>query len=266
MAVKIGTKKSTVKKGMSTPKAKKKATTGAKSELDEAMLLLSVRTAEAQAEIKELARVVKETELAFKQERIESERKWKQERIESERKREQERKESERKWAQDRKESEENLKSLGDFVKNGLGGLRNSIGSIVEMVLLPGLAKKINELGHKFTSSSYRNEFYRKDGSRLAEIDLLLANGGNEVMVVEAKTFFEKDDVDALLRRVQKLRAEETLTRMEGKTLYAAAAGVNFTDDARQMIKEKGIYMVSVNEDNDKIIVSPLTVEEAGKW
>jgi hypothetical protein len=123
----------------------------------------------------------------------------------------------------------------------------------------------MNALGHIFTKSSYGNVFKRADGSALAEVDLYLENG-DEVMVVEAKTFFDEKSAEGLLTRVQKLRSSEKLTGVAGKTIYAAAAGVDFTPEARRVIEEKGIYLVEVNEENDKIKVKEMSIDKAGKW
>lgn len=163
------------------------------------------------------------------------------------------------------KKTEAAIQKLSDTVNGGIGGLRNSIGHITEMVLLPGLAAKMNAFGHIFTKASYRNEFKRADGSALTEVDLYLENG-NAVMVVEAKMYFDDDAVNGLLERVRRLRVNEHIAGVSGKTIYAAAAGVDFTDDARRKIKEKGIYLVQINEDNDRIDVERLAIDDAGKW
>jgi len=228
MSVKTIKKATVKKKGVSAPKPLKKASSRM-SKIDEAILVMTDRMArareETREEIKEMARVHRETDRAIK----------------------------------------ESLKKLHDNIWDGVGGLRNSICHIVEMVLLPGLPPKMNALGHVFTQTSYRHEFWRADGSALAEIDLYLENG-NEVMVVEVKTLFNEKGVDALLERVQKLRDNEKLAGVAGKTIYAAAAGVNFTKEARRMITEKGIYLVEVDQENKNVRVAPLSIDEAGKW
>ncbi len=159
----------------------------------------------------------------------------------------------------------DNVDKVSEAVDKGVGGLRISIGSITEMVLLPGLAAKMRVFGHIFTKSSHNNLFKRADGSRLAEVDLYLENCGS-VMVVEAKTLFDGNGVNGLLERVGKLRANEKLAGVENKTIYAAAAGVDFTAEARRMIKDNGIYLVQISEDNDRIDVESLPIDEAGKW
>jgi len=265
MALKTNTKKTTTVKKVSAPKTKKRTTSGATNRLS-----TTTRTSSARSEIEELARIVKEAELARAKDNKETNGKIDQLTKNVDRLT----KNVDRLTVNVDKMSDEvdkvtkrvdSVTARIDRVTGWVGGIRNTIGNIVEMVLLPGLADKINKYGHAFTRSSHRNEFFRKDKTRLAEVDLLLQNG-QEVMVVEAKTLFDANGVDWLLKRVQRLRSEETLTGVAGKTIYAAAAGVRFTEEAEQMIKEKGIYQVTVNEENDKIIVAPLDIEDAGTW
>jgi len=228
MAVKTNAKKSTGKKRASTAKAKSTAGSSVMSEIDKAILSMTAGIAAANAEIEKLASMQQKTELV-------------------------------------QQKTQKTVERLSRSIDNGLGRVRNSIGHIVEMVLLPGLSTKINALGHVFTKTSYGDVFKRADGSKLAEVDLFLENG-REVMVVEAKTFFEEKDVMALLVRVQKLRKDEDLTGVAGKTIYAAAAGVNFAPEAGRMIEEKGIYLVEVNEENDRIKVKEISIDDAGTW
>lgn len=159
------------------------------------------------------------------------------------------------------KETDRQIKTLFSRV----GGLRNSIGEVVEMVLLPGIKAKMNELQHKFYMSSPRKEFYRPDGSRLTEVDLFLENC-DEVMVVEAKTNFRTDDVDCLINRLKTLRDNQAITGVSGKTMYAAAAGMDIDTDARPKILENGIYLVKIDEDNDRIEVTKPTGGTARAW
>ncbi len=162
-------------------------------------------------------------------------------------------------------EVSDNVDKVSEAVDKGVGGLRVSIGSITEMVLLPGLANKMRTFGHIFTKAAPNSVFKRADGSKLTEVDLYLENCGS-VMVVEAKTRFDDKSVNGLLERVGRLRTNEKLAGVENKTIYAAAAGVDFTPEARRMIKDNGIYLVQISEDNDRIDVESLPIDKAGKW
>jgi hypothetical protein len=156
------------------------------------------------------------------------------------------------------------LAEVNEDLTRRIGGLRRSVGEVVELVLLPGLMRKMNGLNHKYTISSPRKEFHRLDGSLLTEVDLLLENC-DEVMAVEAKTLFTMGDAERHLERLKKLRDNEAITGMRGKTIYAGAAGMQFSEGVIQKIKENGIYLIKIDEDNDRITVTrPVGV--VGTW
>ena len=143
-----------------------------------------------------------------------------------------------------------------DRISKQYGGLNNSIGEIVEMIIIPGVKQKMNSFGHTFTIMSPRKEFYKKDGASLMEIDLLLENG-DEVMAVEVKTQLSLKWVDRHLKRLELLRKNESITGVTGKTIYAAIAGVNIDNDARELAVENGMYLIEIEEDAERIEVIP---------
>jgi hypothetical protein len=147
-----------------------------------------------------------------------------------------------------------------------IGGIGKSIGDVVELVVLPGLKKKMNKYGHNFTAISGNKFFYKKNGNVLTEVDLFLENG-DEVMIVEAKTGYNKGEISWLLNRAALLRKHEAITGIAGKTMYLAAAGMSFDADTRKTADEKGIYLIKLNDyyDNDKIEITP-PKGKVGKW
>jgi colicin import membrane protein len=156
------------------------------------------------------------------------------------------------------------LAEVNEDLTRRIGGLRRSVGEVVELVLLPGLMQKMNGLNHNYTISSPRKEFHRLDGSLLTEVDLLLENC-DEVMAVEAKTLFTMGDADRHLERLKKLRDNEAITGMRGKTIYAGAAGMRFAEGVLQKIAENGLYLIKIDENNDRITVTP-PAESVGQW
>jgi CRISPR/Cas system-associated exonuclease Cas4 (RecB family) len=172
------------------------------------------------------------------------------------------RKETERAFqrlAEERKETERQMQRL----EKNLGGLGNSIGEIVEMIVIPGVKEKMNGFGHTFTMASPGKEYYDVDGSRLTEVDLLLENC-DEVMVVEVKTQVSIKWVNQHLKRLEILRKKERITGMTGKTMYAAMAGIGFDKEARELAANNGMYLIDVHEDSERIDVTP--PNEARTW
>ena len=150
-----------------------------------------------------------------------------------------------------------------DRVTKNMGGLSNSVGEIVEMIVIPGVKEKMNAYNHNFTMASPGKEYSDVDGSTLTEVDLLLENC-DEVMVVEVKTQVSVKWVNRHLKRLELLREKERITGMAGKTIYAAVAGIGFDEEARALTVENGMYLIEIEEEKEKIkIIPPVKV---GTW
>ena len=174
--------------------------------------------------------------------------------------------ESQKKWEETRKELAETHKEterLMQRLEKNMGGLNNSIGEIVEMIVIPGVKEKMNAFRHTFTMASPRKEYSDIDGSTLTEVDLLLENC-DEVMVVEVKTQVSKKWVERHLKRLEILRKKERITGMTGKTMYAAVAGIGFDEEARELAVKSGMYLIDINEDTERIDIK--APDEAGTW
>jgi len=174
--------------------------------------------------------------------------------------------ESQKKWEETRKELAETHKEterLMQRLEKNMGGLNNSIGEIVEMIVIPGVKEKMNAFRHTFTMASPRKEYSDTDGSTLTEVDLLLENC-DEVMVVEVKTQVSKKWVERHLKRLEILRQKERITGMTGKTMYAAVAGIGFDEEARELAAKSGMYLIDINEDTERIDIK--APDEAGTW
>ena len=150
-----------------------------------------------------------------------------------------------------------------DRVNKNMGGLSNSVGEIVEMIVIPGVKEKMNAYNHNFTMASPGKEYSDVDGSTLTEVDLLLENC-DEVMVVEVKTQVSVKWVNRHLTRLKLLREKERITGMTGKTIYAAVAGIGFDEEARALTVENGMYLIEIEEEKERIkIIQPIKV---GTW
>jgi len=160
------------------------------------------------------------------------------------------------------KELKASLDDLSKTVNYWVGRFGNTTGYITEMILLPGIRKKMAGYGHKFDSVAARQEFFR-GGRALAEADLILENG-KEVMIVEVKTHLTKYDIDDQIERLNRLRKNEKQVRMAGKALISAVAGIRIDKDAKRMAKELGMYIITLVETDKNITVDP--PEKVGRW
>jgi len=199
----------------------------------------------------------------------ESQKKWektREELAESHKKLAESHAESRKDWEELRKEREraiqradkehEKTERMMQRLEKNIGGLGNSIGEVVEMIVIPGVKEKMNAFGHNFTMASPGKEYSDTDGSTLMEIDLLLENC-DEVMVVEVKTQVSKMWVERHLKRLEILRKKERITGMTGKTMYAAVAGIGFDEEARELAANNGMYLIDIHEDSERVDVTP---------
>jgi uncharacterized protein YigA (DUF484 family) len=162
------------------------------------------------------------------------------------------------------KVTEASLDSLSKTVNHWVGRFGNTTGYITEMIIVPGIRKKMNEHGHHFESLAARKEFYRKDGSIFTEVDLILEND-KEIMIVEIKTHLTKDEVEHHVKRLKRLRKGEKEAKIEDKSLIAAVAGLSVDKDAKEMAKELGMYVIQITE-SDKNIRVQAPAKGVGRW
>ena len=144
-------------------------------------------------------------------------------------------------------ESQKIIEKLSDNV----GNVGNRLGDIVELIVIPGVRKEINKLGHKF-KRSYPNKKINGRKEQIAEIDLLLTNG-TEAMVVEIKSSLSTNYVDAFLTKLKKLRKFEVEANLQGKKLYGAMVGVYVDERARKLALKNGLYVIEILEEEKKL-------------
>jgi len=173
--------------------------------------------------------------------------------------------ETERVLAESRAETEKIIKNLAGEIDKWVGRFGNNLGYLVEVILVPGIRQKMNDLGHDFSRLSARQVYYRQNGTPLVEVDLLLGNGV-EAMVVEVKTELSIKSVQNFVeKKLKKMRQYEEKTELKGKTLYSAVAGLHIESDARELALSLGMYVVEMYEDKKFISVVKPEVE-LGKW
>jgi uncharacterized protein YoxC len=169
-------------------------------------------------------------------------------------------KETSRELRQTTKELAESV----DKLNKNVGGINNSIGKVVELVLLPGLMENLNsQFGYQFDNIS-PNKIFTEGGKMYAEIDLFLENG-EAVMAVEAKTRVKESEMNTFLKSLNELRQHEVKAGVAGKTIYAAVAGISFDAHARKLAVANGMYLVELDRGNDRIKIVP-PAGAVGKW
>jgi hypothetical protein len=105
----------------------------------------------------------------------------------------------------------ETQKAVKETQKN-IGGLNNSLGSMVERLLIPGLPKKFKKFGYSFNRIA---SYYYADGV-YAQIDGMLENG-EQAIAVEVKTTLRQSDIDDHLLRIEPSGDDVKFTKPEGE-------------------------------------------------
>lgn len=166
-----------------------------------------------------------------RQERIEKQRAY-EERLEKERQeREKERKISQKEWEKRDKALEKKISKLS-----------NSLGEMVENMVEPNVLKMFQKHGIEVTESIPNVKVYNKDKQIEAEIDLLLTNSKYAV-AIEIKTTLKVPDVDAHLKRLDKIQKNPPRFVRDTK-LIGAVAGMNIASEADKYAMRKGLFVL----------------------
>jgi hypothetical protein len=144
------------------------------------------------------------------------------------------------------KETDRQMKETDRKIK-GLSELfTGQWGKLVEALVDSGLPKLFRGRGIAVREVSRRHEIY--DGSqKIAEIDVLLHNGGEDV-AVEVKTSLRVKDVKEHLERLEKVRASVPSYSEGGKKLYGAVAGLKYDSEVDLYAERQGLFVLKSSE------------------
>jgi predicted nuclease with TOPRIM domain len=119
----------------------------------------------------------------------------------------------------------------------------HKFGTFWELMVVPNIKEKFNELGFHFESVGRNLEFDKPNinGRTLAEVDIILENGDSAI-VVEVKDSFKKKYLAEHLVRMKKLK---TLPRFANKKLYGAIAAGFVKEESKQQAFEHGFYVLN---------------------
>jgi len=156
-----------------------------------------------------------------------------------------------RETQQAHKETEKAIRETQQAVKEtqkNIGGLGNTLGSIVEHILTPGLPKKFKKLGFSFN----RIATYKFAEGVYAQIDGMLENGDLAV-AVEVKTTLRQTDIDEHLSRMEKIR--KYADEHGDKRKFMGAIAATITDESsRNYALQKGLFVIEPSGEDVKVI------------
>ncbi|MDR2898122.1 MAG: hypothetical protein LBU99_04835 [Spirochaetaceae bacterium] len=154
------------------------------------------------------------------------------------------------------RETEETLKQSLKELNKTVGGLSNTMGSLVEQFMTAALPGKFRQFGFDF-DGIITCKWRKGSGSILTEIDGLLENK-TQAMAVEVKTTMHRSDVDDHLKRMERIRmyADE---RNDKRAFFGAMAGAIIHKDIKEYALSKGFFVIEPS--GEDVTVTKPTVE-----
>jgi hypothetical protein len=153
------------------------------------------------------------------------------------------------------KEIQATTKEIQAAVKENqknIGGISNTLGSLVAHIMSPDLPQKFKQFGFSFdriTTFKYAKSVY-------AEIDALVENG-TQAVVVEIKTTLRHDDIDDHLLRMEKVR--KYADDHDDKRQFMGAIAATITDKStREYALKKGLFVIEPSGE-DVNVTKPAT-------
>jgi len=140
----------------------------------------------------------------------------------------------------------ETEKALKETQKN-VGGLNNTLGSMVEHILTPGLPQKFKKFGYSFT----RLASYSYTAGVWAQIDGMLENG-TQAMAVEVKMTLRQSDIDDHILRMEKIRkfADE---HGDNRQFIGAIAAIITDESTKNYALKKGLFVIEPRGEDVKV-------------
>jgi hypothetical protein len=148
------------------------------------------------------------------------------------------------------KKTQEAHRETEATLNRAIGGLSNTVGSLIEHIMTPGLPCKFRQFGFTFdriTTVKWADGV----GNIYTEIDGLLENG-SQAMVVEVKTTLRRADIDDHLERMGRVRTYADAHGDKREFLGAIAAAIT-GKDAKEYALSKGFFVIEPLGEDIKI-------------
>ena len=157
-------------------------------------------------------------------------------------------------------EIRENQKKAERQFNKRFGKYDNRFGKVVEHMIMPNLCKKFREFGFEFTKANntklndYVNNIH-------LEIDVMLENGGDNVMLVEIKTQLTAEHVKDQINRLEKMRIYADLHGDKRKFLGAIAAVIAPSNEKKYAL-DQGLFVIEPSGKTFHITAPPYKPKE----
>jgi hypothetical protein len=208
---------------------------------------------ETERSIKEMSR---ETDRSIKEMSRETDRRIEEMSRERERQREEtdrQLKEMSQERERRREEMDRQLREMSRETDRKISKLGNRIGELVEHLVAPNLLEKFKNRGFFFRKISVDVEIRDVHNLPLAEVDVLLENGG-VALAVEVKSKLTIDDVKEHLDRMEKLRSYAN-EHQDSRKFLGAVAGAVIPEGVKPFAIKSGFFVIEQAGDTARIAV-----------
>ena len=144
-------------------------------------------------------------------------------------------------------ETDRQMKATDRKIKELSNLFTTQWGKLVEALVEPGCVKLFRQRGIEVTRACTNQEWFRTDGSKVAEVDVFLVNGGEDV-AVEVKTTCQPKHIDEHIERLAKIKALRPEYLDGSKKLYAAVAALKYSAQADDYAWRKGFYVLKSSD------------------
>jgi hypothetical protein len=145
------------------------------------------------------------------------------------------------------RETQQAHKETEKTLNKAIGDLSNTLGSLVEHILTPGLPQKFKKLGYSFN----RIATYKFAEGVYAQIDGMLENG-TQAVAVEVKTTLRQGDIDDHLSRMEKIR--KYADEHGDKRQFMGAMAATITDEStKNYALRKGLFVIEPSGEDVKV-------------
>jgi len=157
-------------------------------------------------------------------------------------------------------EGQKTFRAVIELSRN-MGGLNNSFGFLVEVIVIPKIRADMNAIGkHNFNRvlvDKKVSALVAGEKNTIGEIDMFLFSDADaEAMVVEIKAQISIKQVEERLERLKKFRKYEEEAEIKGKKLFGAIAAIYLDPAVKTFALENGLYVIEIREEEDKLDIA----------
>jgi len=161
-------------------------------------------------------------------------------------------KESERQLERTSREVERNSREMRELRRF----FNDQWGKLVEALLGAGLPELFQARGIEVTESGRDIEILGPSGRKLAQIDVMVRNGGEDI-AVEVKSTCRPADIDEHVARLARVRNAKREYSEGVKKLLGAVAALSYAADADVYAEKKGLFVLKISDGVVSIQNSP---------